>query len=196
MWRIASVFICCILLTGCRSIPAWFSANFPLSLDYDNSPDNVVIYADVQPYPGAPEPGKECLAQYQPRLRIWGDGLVYLNIAMADKPPPFYWEGKFDKNRITELLRFLKMGGFFNSWNPGEINPAGTWFRMGVNLMKTHVQYEGGVLDPPLYHTLVHENILPSLTPLPESGNNDERIAAILRESEDCQRRILGTATP
>ena len=192
MRRIASVFICGILLTGCKPVQTWIDASTPLSLKYDHSLDNIVIYADVQPYPGAPEPGKECLATYQPRLRIWGDGLVYLNIASADQSPPFQFEGIFDQNKITELLRFLKIGGFFNHWNPGEINPAGTWFKMGVNLKRTQLQYEGGDLDPPLYHELIRENILPSLTPLDESNQHDERIEAILRESENCNRQVFG----
>jgi hypothetical protein len=194
MQRIGYLIICSILLVGCKPVRARFSELIPLSLDYDNSPDNIVIYADVQPYPGAPEPGEECLATYQPQLRIFGDGLVYLNIASGYESQPLEWEGKFDESKITELLMFLKKEGFFNSWNLGEINPvnpAGTGFRMGANLEATQVVYEGGgALDPPLYHTLIHEKVLPSLTPLSESGKNDERIAAILRAIEDCHRRI------
>ncbi len=190
MRKITYIFICCIVLIGCKPIRARFSELIPLSLNYDDSPENIVIYADVQPYPGAPKPGEECLASYQPQLRIWGDGLVYLNIVSGYESPPLEWEGKFDENKITELLKFLKNEGFFKSWNPGEINPAGTSFRMGANLKKTRVVYERGVLDPPLYHTLIHDKVLPSLTPLSESGKNDERIAAILRAFESCQQRI------
>ncbi|MEW5870759.1 MAG: hypothetical protein AB1894_15910 [Chloroflexota bacterium] len=114
---------------------------------------------------------------------------------MAGQPPPLRWQGKFDQDRMTELLRFLEIGGFFDAWNPGEIDPAADSFRMGANLETTQVQYEGGDPDPPLYHQLV-ETILPSLTPLSESGHIDERIAAILREAEDCRKQVLGMATP
>jgi hypothetical protein len=196
MRRITSLFICYLFLIGCKPILARFSETDPLSLNYDKSPNNIVIYADVQPYPGAPELGKECLAAYQPRLRIWGDGLVYLNIASDNQSPPFQWEGKFDQNKITELLRFLMVEGFFNSWNPGDLNPSGTSFRMGADLKNTHVNYEGGDFGPPLYQKLINEKVLPSLTPLSESGKSDARIAAILREFEDCYSRIYGTPTP
>jgi hypothetical protein len=196
MRQVASIFILCIVLLGCKPAPARPAETAQLSLDYDHSPDQVVIYADVQPVPGGPELGKECLATYQPRLRIWGDGLVYVNIASVDESPPFQWEGKFDRKKIAELLEFLEAGGFFNSWNPGAINEAGTMFRMGANLKKTQVSYEGGVLDPPLYHRLIHEHILPYLRPLAGPGKRDERVSAILKESEDCYNRIFGTATP
>ena len=198
MRRIAFLIIACILLAGCKPVKAWYSAIAPLSLTYDPNPDNPVLFADVQAYPGAPEPGKECLRAFRPRLRVWGDGLVYLNIASANQSPPFLYAGHFDPEQISGLLRFLKAGGFFNSWDPGYLNPAGTWFRMGANLKSAQFQYQGGDLDPPLYHELVHENILPFLTPLDESGQQDGRIEAILRESEACysQIRERGAADP
>ncbi len=52
-------------------------------LAFDPSPDNVVIYADIQPFPGGPPPDQPCLGRYFPRLRIWGDGLVFLDISQA-----------------------------------------------------------------------------------------------------------------
>jgi hypothetical protein len=125
-----------------------------------------------------------------------GDGLVYLNIAVADQPPPHEWQGQFNKDKITTLLAFLKAGGFFTSWDPGAINPSGTSFRMGANLKLTQVRYEGGNLDPPLYHALVYEHILPDLTLLSESGKPDARIAAILKENADCYQQVSGTPIP
>jgi hypothetical protein len=61
----------CILLPACTAIPARYAAIIPLN--YDSSPENIVIYADVQPTPaGGFGPGKECPLEYRLHLRIWG----------------------------------------------------------------------------------------------------------------------------
>jgi len=67
---------------------------------------------------------------------------------------------------------------------------------MGANLDFASVLYEGGDLDPPLYHRLVQEKVLPYLAPISEGGSSELRIAAILKESRDCYQRIFGTPTP
>src|SRR5574341_1608386 len=152
--------------------------------DYDNSPYALVIFADIQPYPGAPPPGKECLRRFVPRLRIWGDGLVFIDIAMFGKTPPFQWNGQLDREQLRAILKFLSEQGFFDKWDPGTPNPAGTWFRMGANLKSKNVEYSGGDLEPPLYAGLVRQ-IMPRLTPLSEASS-DARIKKLLAENKGC----------
>jgi len=154
------------------------------NLDYDSSPNAIIIYADIQPYPGAPPPGKECLRRFVPRLRIWGDGLVFLDIGMFGRTPPFQWNGQLDCEQLRTILKFLNEQGFFVKWEPGMINPAGTWFRMGANLKSKDVEYSGGDLEPPLYADLVRQ-IMPHLTPLSEQPS-DARIRILLAENKGC----------
>lgn len=173
-----------ILLLFVLLVSVSCSTLFGSNLDYDNSSNAIVIYADIQAYPGAPPPGKECLRRFVPRLRIWGDGLIFLDIGMFGRTPPFQWNGQLDQEQLRSILKFLNDQGFFGKWNPGIPNPAGTWFKMGANLKSKNVEYLGGDLEPQLYADLVRQ-IMPHLTPLEEQPS-DMRVRTLLSENKGC----------
>ena len=153
-----------------------------VDLAYDNNPENVVIYADIRSYPGAPPPGQECLGKFFPRLRIWGDGLVFLDISDVGVNPPWQWNGYLTPIQLQSVLKLFEGQGFFGSWTPEVPNPAGTYLRVGVHLKAQSVEYYSGEMELKLSTQLTNQ-IMPVLQPLAQQNANDARISTVLAES-------------
>jgi hypothetical protein len=155
------------------------------ALAYERKPDEIVIYADIQPYPVAPAPEQECLARFVPRLRVWGNGLVYLDISSARQDPPWQWTGRLDHDQIRDLLSFLDTQGFFNNWEGEPPDETAKACRLGANTLQKSVEYTVGRMEPVLYTQLV-ERIKPALRPLIPQDTHDPRIDSILSAHDPC----------
>ncbi len=143
--------------------------------EFDAGSKTIVIFANVQPLPGPPLPS--CPHVPIPVLRIWGDGLTYINNQMHDQNAINY-AGVLKPEQISDQLSFLDRQGFFNGIDLGGVNPAGTWIEMGANLATTSVKYTGGVdLWPKLLAQLI-DRMTPYLQPLYLINPLDERITA------------------
>lgn len=187
MHRRMVFFVLCTMLTwslaGCRLV-----VRTP-DLYYEASPEQVIMDADVQPHPGPPEPGTTCRYDSVPMLRIWGDGLVFLDILQYGVTGPTLWSGRLSNGQIHALLVSLQSQGFFShQWIPEEKNgpnPAGTWFRIGVHLKYTSDVYLSYDLTPAPYQALV-DMIKPDLTPFILDNLPDPRFALLHIGTRDC----------
>jgi hypothetical protein len=155
-------------------------------IPYDNNPDNVVVYTDIRTYPGAPPPGQECLGRYFPRLRIWGDGLVFLEISSANVNQPSLWSGHLTPNQMQLILNFLNKQGFFDSWTPQVPNPAGTGLQIGTHLKERSFEYSLD-LETNIYTQLIAQ-LLPELQPFSQQTLNDARLTQVLAEVNICKQ--------
>jgi len=157
----------------------------PADLAYDNGPDSVVIYADIRSYPGAPPPGQECLGKFSPQLRIWGDGLVFLDTSAYGKNPPWHWSGYLTPVQMQSVLKSLEGQGFFGDWTPTGPNPAATYLRVGAHLKAQSIEYMTGDLEPRLY-THLTDQIMSGLQPLTQQNANDVRLLGVLAGLKPC----------
>ncbi len=173
--------VLCIILLALSAC----SRLFPDRLRFDTGPDALVIYADIQPHAVLPK-GQECLFSYVPRLRVWGDGLVYLNISRRGIEPPYEWTGRLSQEEIQQALTLLAKAGFFGKWDPGAANPSGTSFRMGAHLKSKSVEYESGDLAPVLYGDII-DKIQPFLLPLEPGDLADSRISTVIKQTKPCE---------
>jgi hypothetical protein len=155
-------------------------------LTYNTSRDHVILYADVQPIPGGLPRGTTCRYDSIPRLRIWGDGLVFLDVSQFGVPGSVLWSGVLPAEQIQALLAFLQGQGFFNHrWTPSGANPAGTWLTIGSQLKSGTEEYSTGDLSPGLYQELI-SRIQPSLTPFTLNDLPDPRFNALHIGTRDC----------
>jgi hypothetical protein len=155
---------------------------------YDPQPNALVIYADIQPLPGAPPQGMKCLYETVPRLRVWGDGLVFLDVSEYGKKDPPLWTGQFSQSQMVDTLAFLDMEGFLDSWTPAVSdvpNPAGTSITLGVYLKTRTIIHGSGNMDWPLYTELINK-LLSDLTPLIIQPETDSRITKLNIGSRVC----------
>ncbi len=154
-------------------------------LAYDSHATSVVIYADMRWYPGATPPDQPCLGQFFPRLRVWGDGLVFLDVSQAGLEGPVQWSGNLTSAQLQSALETLNANGFFSGLTPGIPNPAGTWLRIGVHLQTKSFEYQMGDLNPTLYVQLI-DQIKPHLKPINQQEEMDSRIKSILAVIQSC----------
>jgi hypothetical protein len=146
------------VVTGCAAQP---------DLSYESRPDQVILYADIQPIAGAPPPNTTCRYLFVPRLRIWGDGLVFLDVSESGLTDPPLWSGQLTPEQIKDVLTSLQRLGFFDKdWQIDTYgpNPSGTWFQIGAHLKTQDAEHSSGVLKPSFYQDLIGK-IKPSLTP-------------------------------
>lgn len=137
---------------------------------FDSNPQAIILYIDIR-YPG--------LCPFRPLMRVWGDGLAFLE---EDSPS----SGHLNPAALHTLLDILKSEHFFIGWQADGPNPAGTALKIGARLKdKPVVEYTSGNLGPTLY-VRIKETIQPALKPLAEQSTVDERIAALLKENENC----------
>jgi hypothetical protein len=135
-----------------------------VSLAYTAQATTEVVYANLQPYAGAPRPAEECLRTVAPVLRIFGDGRAGLDLRYTKSASPWQWEGQLTPQQLQTVLQGLDQQGFFTTWKPDEPNPAGTYLEFGVRLESKTVSYISGTPDPPFYQSVVQQ-ILPLLHP-------------------------------
>lgn len=162
----------------------------PRSLDlaYDPNPDNAVISADLRSYAGAPPPDQPCLGQYFPRLRIWGDGLVFLDISTASSTASGRSSGRITPSQINSALTLLAENGFFGGFTPAGPNPAGTSLRLAIHVRSQSAVFESGDITLKLYTQLV-DQLKPYLQPIPRSESDDSRVQNILDGISLCQEK-------
>lgn len=181
-WSIVSlVVLASVAVLG----PVWLFRTRLVDLTYDDRPQSVVIYADRRTYPGAPPPGQECLGKFFPRLRIWGDGFVFLDTSTYGKNPPWRWSGYLTPEQLYSILKSLDEQGFFGGWTPPGPNPAATYLRVGAHLKAQSVEYMSGDMEPNLY-TQLTDQVMPSLQPLAQQNAIDARLSNLLAEFKSC----------
>ena len=173
---IAFLSLLALALAACTSAP---------DLAYDNRPDVVVIYADLRAE-GPPRLDVTCRFESVPILRIWGDGLVFLDASGPRQNDPPLWSGKLTSEQLSDSLAALNRQGFFdNTWKPDGPNPAGDWFYVGGNLKSKTVKYSSGDLNPVLYHDLVTK-LKPHLTPFALDNKPDARFHSLNIGTREC----------
>lgn len=155
-------------------------------LTYNTSPDHVILYADIQPFPGPLPPGTSCRYDSVPRLRIWGDGLVFLDDSQYASLGTVLWSGKLSVEQVQALLVFLQGQGFFtHRWMTDSANPAGVGLQIGSQLKTGSEEYGSGDLNPPRYRELIGR-IKPSLTPFTLDNLPDHRFNALHIGTREC----------
>jgi hypothetical protein len=158
---------------------------------FDNKPETVVIYADIH-YPGIPEPTKtpnDRYCPYLPSMRVWGDGFAYLDENILNEYNSVL-SGKLDSSTLQRLFDILSSENFFTTWQVSGPNPAGTMLKIGAQLKdKPVTEYTSGDLGPRVYVRLI-ETIKPALKPLAEQSAVDERVLAVLKENENCNKYL------
>ena len=171
---ILALIICAVaILTTTSSTPTE-------TYEFDANPETVVIFADLQPRPGPPR--ENCLHNLIPVLRIWGDGLTYINNAIYD-PTATNYIGVLSPVQIKDQISFLERHGFLKSYDLGPVNPAGTWIEMGANLLtiswiSTSVKYSGGTDLKPQLLVQLNDRLTPLLLPIQAGTPLDERVQA------------------
>jgi hypothetical protein len=154
-------------------------------LTYDNRSDVVVIYADLRAE-GPPRLGVTCRFESIPTLRIWGDGLIFLDASGTRQNDSRFWSGKLTPDQLNDTLAALNQQGFFdNTWKPDGPNPAGDWFYIGGNLKSKTVTYSSGGLNPVLYQDLVTK-LKPHLTPFALDNKPDARFDSLNIGTREC----------
>ncbi len=149
--------------------------------EFNASPQEVIIFADVQQIPGPPR--DSCPHVLRPVLRVWGDGLTYVDNRLYDQKATNFF-GVLSADQIEDQLSFLDRQGFLKSYDLGAVNPAGTWIEMGVNLKATAVKYSGGTdLKPQLLVQLI-DRLAPLLQPVQAGSLLDERVKDAIRLAE------------
>jgi hypothetical protein len=169
------------VMTGCAPQP---------DLSYESRPDQIILYADIQPIAGAPPPNTTCRYLFVPRLRIWGDGVVFLDISESGLTAPSLWSGTLTSEQIKDVLLSLQRLGFFDKdWQIDTYgpNPAGTWFQMGAHLKTQDVEHSSGVLKPSFYQDFI-DTIKPSLTPFSIDNKPDARFDQLNIGTRDCSQ--------
>ncbi len=164
-------------------------------LSYDPNPDNTVISADLRRYPGLPPLDQPCLGDYFPTLRVWGDGLVFLDISRADLKGPGQWTGTLTPEQIRSALTLLQSGGFFSGYTPIGPNPAGTSLRLASHLLSQSIVIESGDLQPAIYTQLI-DRLKPLLQPISQDQSYDPRIEAILEGISSCTDSKIPSPQP
>jgi hypothetical protein len=154
-------------------------------LAYDTSGKNIVIYANMQPRPGGPLSNQPCPGYLFPRLRVWGDCLVFLDVSVAGLAQHGQWSGTLTPAQIHAALESLQAQGFFERFTPEGPNPAGTMLLIGANLQAQTVEYSSGDLNPKIYAQLI-DQLKPDLQPISQPESTDPRIQAVLAEIKSC----------
>src|SRR5262245_8613224 len=134
------------------------------SLSYNPPATTEIIYANLQPYAGAPRPGEECLYGIAPILSIFGDGRTGLDLRYTQSASPWQWEGQLTSQQLQTVLQGLDQQGFFTRWKSDGPNPSGTYLEFGVRLQSKTIVYISGNPDPAFYRSLVRQ-LLPLLHP-------------------------------
>ncbi len=142
--------------------------------EYTASPDTVVFFTDLQPRPGPPI---KCPHIPIPVMRIWGDGLTYINNQMYDQNATNY-AGILSSDQIKDQLSLLDRYGFLKNFDLGPVNPAGTWIEMGAHLKTSSVKSSGGVDFRPQLLVLLIDRLTPFLQPIQSNTILDDRIKA------------------
>ncbi len=124
---------------------------------------------------------------YLPSLRVWGDGFAFLDEHIQNEYNTVL-SGNLDSATLQTLFDILSSDNFFTAWQAPGPNPAGTSLKIGAQLKdKPVTEYTSGDLEPPVYNLLI-ETIKPALKPLAEQSAVDERVDAILKENENCNK--------
>lgn len=180
------------VVTSTAALPVTSSPSLTSTVDlsYDPAPGIVIIDADFQPgIAGVPyHQGITCRYETIPRLRIWGDGLVFLEVSEYGKSGPPLWTGHLNPPQIQDVLTFLSEQGFLDGWTPSVAdgpNPAATWIGLGVHLKNRSILHGSGNLDWALYAVLV-ARLLPNLTPLLVQPTTDARITGLNIDTLAC----------
>jgi hypothetical protein len=119
-----------LIIAACSATPK----KEPLSYSYDA--ETLIIYGDHNSWPGGPVPGQEC--NRIPNFRIWGDGrIVYSDINNGNR---IVYTGKISQEKLQNILEMLDERGFFFDSPPNSVNPAGTAYKLIVNLENKQYQ--------------------------------------------------------
>jgi len=98
-----------------------------MDYSFNNSPNTVVILADLEINSGAPLKGQTCRYPSVPILRVWGDGLVFLYDFDFQSQPSSLYKGRLSEPELNELIALLRAQGFFGNWTPDGASPAANY---------------------------------------------------------------------
>jgi hypothetical protein len=155
---------------------------------YDSTPDTVVISADYQPGVEGIAFQMTCRYETVPMLRIWGDGLVFLDTSANDHNAAPLWTGRLTSAQMQDVLIFLSTQGYLDGWTPAAAdgpNPAAIFIDLGVHLKDRSIENGSGDIGWPLYGELV-KRMLPGLASLRVGPDTDMRIANLNIGSRVC----------
>lgn len=169
------------------------------NLAYDLHPNINILYVDSQINSGPPRLGEICRFPTVPILRIWGDGLTFLDNSFYEDPAPLY-AGHLSPGQIQTVLNFLYARGFISNqakfykiWSPSGPNPASDSFFIGVRLKTIEKEYTSGDTPPALFGELI-KMIKPYLFHLTPIKGYDAKIDGLNIGTRDCT--IAETPTP
>lgn len=195
------VFLSLNLLLGCKSNsiftePSTHTPNSKTNLSFDPVANKVVVFADYRNFAEPPHQHEVCQFDTIPLLRIWGDGLTFLDLGYTPDDIPNRWEGYLDPNQLQDLLYYLEENAFFsaqidfiNKWGPPTPYIPKAWYQLGVNLRSLSVVYESPTVD--LFWDEFSVHLRSFLSQLEISEKTDPRIRNL-----NIGSRLCSTPTP
>jgi hypothetical protein len=195
------VFLFLGLLLGCKSnsiftSPSTYTPSSTTNLTFDPAANNIVVFADFRNFAEPPREHEVCQFDSIPLLRIWGDGLTFLDLGYTPDDIPNRWEGCLDPNQLQDLLHYLEENAFFstqitftNKWAPPTPYLPKRWYQLGVNLRSHSVVYESPTVD--LFWNDFSVLLRSFLSPLEISEEIDPRIRNL-----NIGSRLCTTPTP
>lgn len=151
---------------------------------FNNSPNSVVIRADLEINSGAPLKGQICQYPSVPVLRVWGDGLVFIDDFDLQSQSTSLYKGRLSEQEIEELIEFIRTQGFFGNWTPDGPSPAANYLHVGVSLKQYTYQQTFAAIPPSFYSELV-EMLKPKLALFARGRAGELRIDS-LNSSRKC----------
>jgi hypothetical protein len=151
-------------------------------LSYDPDPSTVILNADVLPR------GATCRRAMVAGLRLWGDGLLYLNDPWYRPTDSTLWGASLSPSQVEDVLTFLSKQEFLHDWTPSPADvpsAAGTGITLAVHLRHYSIVHGSGNLAWPFYRTVL-EHLSPMLRPMIPNVDTDSRILNLDNDAPDC----------
>jgi hypothetical protein len=114
-------------------------------------------------------------------LRVWGDGLAYLDAWLPASSNDANWSGRLSASQVRDMLGYLANQGYLNNWTPapGDIpNAVGTYLSLGVHLNAGSIEHGSADGSWPVYADFA-ARLKAELSPLTVGPDTDPRIAGL-----------------
>ena len=151
-------------------------------LSYDPDPSTVILNADVLPREAT------CRRAMVAGLRLWGDGLLYLNDPWYHPTDSTLWGASLSPSQVEDVLTFLSKQEFLHDWTPSPADvpsAAGTGITLAVHLRHYSIVHGSGNLVWPFYRTVL-DHLSPMLRPMIPNVYTDPRILNLDNGAPDC----------
>jgi hypothetical protein len=166
------------MITVTAPPPATYSGD----LSYDPDPSTLILTTGMLP------PATECQHAMFAGLRLWGDGLLYLNDALIAPGESTLWGATLSPSHVAGVLTFLKNQGFMNDWTPSAADRpsgAGTGMTLAVHLRHYSIAHSWDSTDWPFYRALLNY-LIPMLRPIIPNADTDRRMLNMDNGAPDC----------